>query len=53
MKTTILILLGVAVGWFVHDAIITKIERIRDWRVPAIWALFALLDIAAIRILSP
>lgn len=53
MKTVALMLLSLAVGWFVHDACVTAIERIYDWRTPAKWALFAVIDIAAVLILFP
>jgi len=53
MKTLFLVLLGIGVGWFLHDAAVTAIERIYDWRTPAKWAAFGLLDIVALWILWP
>lgn len=47
MKTTILILLGIATGWFIHAAL-TDASNGRDWRDPAKWAAWGLLDIAAV-----
>lgn len=51
MKITILLLLAVAFGWFIHSALVVAAEQIYDWKDDARWAVFAALDIAAILIL--
>lgn len=50
MKTLIIILLGIAAGWFIRSAVDTYIERINDWRQPAWWAVIAIAEIIAVLI---
>ncbi len=51
MKSTILILLGIAVGWFLNAGLTNACEG-KDWRDPAKWAALGLFDIVGVLVVS-
>jgi hypothetical protein len=51
MKTTLLILLGVGLGWFIRSAVADADEG-KDWRDAAYWAVFAAVDIVCVLVSS-
>ncbi len=51
MKSTLLIILGIAVGWFLNAALTNACEG-KDWRDPAKWAAIGLFDIAGVLVVS-
>ncbi len=50
MKITILIILGVCMGWFIHSALVVADERIYDWKDDARFAIWSLILIVIITI---
>lgn len=51
LKLTLVISCAVAVGWFSRAAVQEAIDRIFDWKEPALWAVMGAVCVATLLIL--